>query len=256
MDLQRELEEAQRIVRLAGELALRYSGRPMEFEEKQDRSPVTEADRECERLIGSRLSELFPLDGIYGEEGSFRESRSGRRWLIDPIDGTRDFIRGTAFWAIQLALEVRGRVELGVVHLPCRGELIHAVAGAGCFWNGERVHASAVARLDEAILLVSGFQAAWDVWPADKLRRLTQGCWTVRGYGACYDIVMIARGKADIWLSGNGMPWDYAPAHVIAAECGAAFLTRDGTGRIDALHAVICAPGLRRIVGDLLEMPV
>jgi myo-inositol-1(or 4)-monophosphatase len=255
MQLQTELDEALKITRLAGELALRYFAQPVSFEEKQDLSPITVADRECEQLICRLLSERFPLDGILGEEGAFKESRSGRRWIIDPIDGTRDFVRGTPFWAVQLALEAQGQMALGVINLPCLQQVVHAATGAGCFWNHERIRAAETSRLDRAILLISGFQDAWQVWSAEQLRYLTRSCWTVRAYGACYDTVMLASGKADIWLSGNGMPWDYAPARVIAEECGAAFLTQDGTGRIDAHHCVVCAPQLRRIVCEVLKIP-
>jgi fructose-1,6-bisphosphatase/inositol monophosphatase family enzyme len=84
------------------------------------------------------------------------------------------------------------------------------------------------------------------------VRLLTKKCWTVRCYGGCYDIIMLARAKADIWLSGSGMEWDYAPVQVIARECGARFLIRDGSDRIDAKHCVVCAPGIEREVRDLL----
>ena len=254
MDLERELEEALRISRLAGDLALSHFARPPSMRQKKDLSPVTEADLECESLISRNLAEQFPADGILGEEGAFKESRSGRQWIIDPIDGTRDFVRRTPYWATQLALAIDGEIVLGVIKLPYLNEILHAVKGEGCYWNHTRVSASSVSALDQAILLISGFQSAWHVWPAETIRQLTQCCWTVRAYGACYDITMIARGKADVWLSGNGMPWDYAPPLVIARECGAAFLTRDGRGRIDSRHCVISAPGLKSAVCSLLEV--
>jgi len=252
---QKELDAGIHAARRAGALALRYFLEPGSPVDKEDRSPVTIADIECERLIAGMLSEEFPEDGIFGEEGAFRTSRSGRRWIIDPIDGTRDFVRRTSFWAVQLALESQGRIVLGVIYLPRLDEIVHAVAGRGCFWNGEVTRAADTSRLDKSIVLLSGFQSAWDTWPTDKIRYLTQSCWTVRAYSACYDVVMMARGKADIWLSGNGMPWDYAPARVIAQESGAHFVTKDGTGRIDARHCVIVAPALKKIVCEILEMP-
>jgi fructose-1,6-bisphosphatase/inositol monophosphatase family enzyme len=103
--------------------------------------------------------------------------------------------------------------------------------------------------------MVSGLKVAWRIWEPESLRRLTEICWTVRGYGAGYDIVMLARGRADIWLSGSGMEWDYAPARIIAQELGAKFLTKDGTGRIDARHCLICAPTLEGQLRNILGMP-
>jgi histidinol-phosphatase len=259
MTYERELEKALEIAREAGKLAMALFYQAPPAEEKADASPVTLADRECERLITRRLQEYFGGDGILGEEGAHIPSRSGRRWLIDPIDGTRDFVRRNPFWSIQLALQVGSRVVLGIIYCPCMDAMLYAVAESGCFFNGTRVSASNITRLDKSILMVSGFKSAWDSWPADAVRFLTEKCWTVRCYGGCYDVITFAQAKADIWLSGSGMEWDYAPVQVIARECGAPFLTKDGTDRIDARHCVLCAPGIeneiRRILGILALNP-
>ena len=252
MAYEREIEKALEMVRNAGELALRFFNQGTPAEEKYDASPVTIADRECEKLISRSLLENFPEDGILGEEGTSINSRNGRRWLIDPIDGTRDFVRRNSFWAIQLALQVEKQVVLGIIFCPCLKEMLYAASGHGCHWNGTRVSASDVTRLDKSILMVSGFKAAWDSWPVDAVRQLTQDCWTVRCYGGCYDVIMLARGKADIWLSGSGMEWDYAPVQVIARESGARFLTKEGDDRIDAKHCVAFAAGIEREIREIL----
>ena len=256
MPYRRELEVALSIARRAGEIAMHYFTKDTgDAEEKSDLSPVTIADRECERLISRLVSDTFPEDGLVGEEGAFTASRSGRRWIIDPIDGTRDFVRRTPYWAVQIALEVEGQVVLGLIYLPALNEMFHAMAGSGCYWNDERVRASAISRLDKAILMVSGFRHVWQILPQDQVRYLTESCWTVRGYSGCYDVTMLARGKADIWLSGSGMPWDYAPARIIAQECGASFFTLDGRDRIDANHCIICVPGLESELRRILNVP-
>jgi len=252
MTYERELELALEYVRKAGALALQLFRQPTPAEEKADTSPVTDADRECEKLIRGALQDSFPEDGILGEEGTRIPSRSGRRWLIDPIDGTRDFVRRNPFWSVQLALEVGERVEMGIIYCPCTNEMLFAASGQGCYWNEVRVAASDIARVDKSILMVSGFKAAWDSWPAGAVQLLTKKCWTVRCYGGCYDVIMLARGKADIWLSGSGMEWDYAPVQVIARECGARFMIRDGTDRIDAKHCVVCAPKIEREIRAIL----
>jgi len=252
---EKELEAALEITRKAGELALRFFDQGTPAEVKADASPVTLADRECERLISNHIEERFAEDGLLGEEGARIPSRSGRRWIIDPIDGTRDFVRGNPFWSVQLALQVEGRVVLGVIFCPCFDEMLQAADGSGCFWNGTRVSASDITRVNKSILMVSGFSAAWDTWPGDAVRLLTQKCWTVRCYGGCYDVIMLARGKADIWLSGSGMEWDYAPAQIVARECGTQLLTRDGSDRINAGHCVVCAPGIEHEVRGILGIP-
>lgn len=255
MDYHKEIDAATEISRQAGELALKYFGQKTETSEKPDLSPITIADRECERLIAGSLNDQFPKDGILGEEGAFRESQSGRRWIIDPIDGTRDFVRRTPFWATQIALQDTGSIVLGVIYLPVLRERVHAVANDGCYWNDSPVRASQISHLDKAVLCISGFKNVWDEWTAGQIQYLTQQCWTVRAFSGCYDVAMFARGKVDVWLSGNGMEWDYAPARVIAKESGAAFLTKDGSGRIDLRHCVICAPGLESEIRRLLAIP-
>jgi histidinol-phosphatase len=250
-----EIRKALEITREAGKLALKYFDQITPAEEKADTSPVTIADRESEKLIAQFLRDNFAEDGILGEEGSSLPSRSGRRWLIDPIDGTRDFVRRNSFWSVQLALQVGDEVVLGVIYCPARDEMLYAANGSGCFWNGTRVHASEINRIDKSILMVSGFKAAWSTWPPKAIRFLTENCWTVRCYGGCYDIIMLARGMADIWLSGSGMEWDYAPAQVIARECGARFFARSGGDRIDQKNCVLCAPGIEAEIRRILGIP-
>jgi len=205
-------------------------------------------------LISRLLSEEFPQDGIVGEEGTAVPSRSGRRWLIDPIDGTRDFVRRLPFWSVQIALQDQGQIVAGIIHLPHCHESIYAALDAGCYCNDTRLHASGISSLDKAILTISGFKDAWKSWTPEQIRYLTENCWTVRAYGGCFDITMIARGKVDIWLSGNGMEWDYAPGVIIARECGARYLTHDGSARIDVGHCVICAPGIEQEVRQVLQI--
>ncbi len=255
MPFQRELEVAQGIARRAGDLALHYFTQETPPEEKADLSPVTIADRECEKLISRLLSDSFNDDGITGEEGACKPSRSGRRWIIDPIDGTRDFVRRTQFWSVLMALEAEGQIVVGIIYFPCLKEMLYASLGNGCFYNDARVAVSSTNRIDKSILMISGFKDAWETWTPEAIRNLTKQCWTVRAYCGCYDIAMLARGKTDIWLSGAGMEWDYAPARVIARECGAVFLTRDGGDRINAKHCLICAPGLERDLRRILSIP-
>ena len=255
MIYKRELDKALEIVKKASGPAMRHFINITPVEEKRDSSPVTIADREGERLMSQLLQEFFPEDGILGEEGTSVLSKSGRRWLIDPIDGTKDFVRGNPFWSIQLALQIGDQVVLGIIHCPCLDEMLYAAENAGCFWNDTRVSVSDISRLDKSILMVSGFNAAGDSWSEDSVHFLTKNCWTVRCYGGSYDVIMLARGKADIWLSGRGMEWDYAPAQIIARECGARFLTREGNDRIDAQHCVVCAPGIEQEIRRILNIP-
>src|SRR6516225_7836856 len=113
-----ELETVAEIARRAGDLALRIREGGIHVEIKSDESPVTIADRECEKLIVTELGRAFPDDGLLGEEGASRDSANGRRWIIDPIDGTRDFIRGTGAWSVLIGLEENGSVVAGFTYFP------------------------------------------------------------------------------------------------------------------------------------------
>src|SRR5438477_5253665 len=123
MAYERELEIGARIARRAGDLALKIREGDIGVESKSDESPVTIADRACEKLIVSELESAFPEDGLLGEEGSERQSNNGRKWIIDTIDGTRDFIRRTRAWTVLIALEENGRIAAGCEYFPATGEM-------------------------------------------------------------------------------------------------------------------------------------
>src|SRR6266849_833299 len=141
----RELDLAGVVAQQAGGIALRYWNTGLTAEAKSDASPVTIADRECEQAIAHALEQAFPEDGLLGEEGAAKNSRSGRRWIIDPIDGTRDFVRGNRAWAVLIGLEEAGEVVAGVSYLPAMDEMFLAARGEGAFLNGERIRPSDIA---------------------------------------------------------------------------------------------------------------
>ena len=126
MAYEKEIEIGSRIARLAGQLALQIRKGDIGIESKSDESPVTVADKAAEALIVSELTAAFPEDGLLGEEGAAREAANGRRWIIDPIDGTRDFIRGTRAWSVLIGLEANNDIVVGFAYFPATDELFHA----------------------------------------------------------------------------------------------------------------------------------
>ena len=243
-NFEKELETARAIARQAGETALRYYRTGIAFEAKADDSPVTAADRACEELITRELEAAFPEDGLLGEEGAQKPARSGRRWIIDPIDGTRDFVRGSPAWAVLLALEAHGEVAVGCAYLPAVGELFAAARGGGAVVNGERIRASAVATPAEAVLCLNGFNTITDHAFSARLLEWMKPFWAVRSMGGCLDATMVARGQADLWIEPHGKPWDFAPLKIIAQEAGARFFDFTGKDTIYGGNCIICAPGL------------
>lgn len=250
--LARELEIALRAAVEAGRLALQYQGRGVTVEAKPDLSPVTAADREGERLIAGLLSEAFPEDGLLGEEGAARESASGRRWIIDPIDGTRDFLRGLPNWGVLIGLEDAGEVTLGVCHLPALNETCFAARGGGAFRNNQRIRVSGITGAADSMLLVNGLNQALRAPFGPRLLGWMEQFGAVRSFGGCQDAMMVAGGRAEAWLEPAGKPWDFAALKIIAEEAGAVFFDFDGRATIYGGNCVISTPAfeaeLRRFV--------
>jgi histidinol-phosphatase len=248
----RELEVALEAAKKAAELALRYQPNIV-AETKPDQSPVTQADRECERMIARMLTDAFPDDGVFGEEGARAETRSGRCWIIDPIDGTRDYVRGNPLWANLIALESASDIVVGVVNLPVLGNLYAASRGGGAYRNGSRIHASSKTAVEESVLCVNGYDKVPQTPYHDRLLDWMARFWAVRGMGGAADAMMVASGQAEIWVEPKASPWDFAPLKVILEEAGARFLNVDGGSTIYAGNGIGCAPGLEQEVRRFLQ---
>jgi histidinol phosphatase-like enzyme (inositol monophosphatase family) len=254
MAWEREIELSRRIAIRAGEIAREHAARGVSAEHKADDSPVTEADRAVEAFVVSALQEAFPDDGLLGEEGARAEGRSGRRWIIDPIDGTRDFLRGLPGWSSMLALEAEDEVVVGVCNLAALGELYWAAKGHGAWLGNRRVRTSTIDRRDRAVLCVSTVEdlVAHPIL-ADRTRAFLPGFWAVRSMSGCFDAMLVASGRAEAWIELKAASWDLAPLQIIGEEAGARFFNFDGGRSPHAGNCVICAPGLeadlRRFVG-------
>jgi len=243
-DWSKELAVAVRASTQAVELALRYQP-GIVAETKSDKSPVTVADRECERLIARMLSDAFPDDGVLAEEGTNVESRNGRRWIVDPIDGTRDYLRGNPLWANLIALEVGNEIVAGVVNLPLLGNLYTARRHAGAFRNDSPIHVSSRSAVDQPTLCFNAFNKLDGTPFKDRMLDWMARFWSVRGLGGASDAMMVASGQADIWIEPAAAPWDLAPLKIIIEEAGGVFLNFDGGSSIYAGNCIACAPGLR-----------
>jgi histidinol-phosphatase len=222
--------------RAAGELALRYYRGGFDVVIKADRTPVTQADREAEQLIVERLRRAFPDCGFLGEEFGDSGARD-RRFIIDPIDGTKNFVRGIPVWATLLALEEGGEVTAGVVHNPALGEMFWARRGGGAFRNGERVTVSKTARLAEAQLVHSALRSLREAGYWEAFARLVDATERQRGFGDYMGYTLVTEGKAEIYAEiygeGSGLkPWDLAPCKILVEEAGGVFTDLEGRATI------------------------
>lgn len=252
MAYEREVEAARRFAEEAGRIAEEFQKKGVIAEEKADESPVTAADRAAEKLLVEGLSREFPDDGFLGEEGSSRKGTNGRRWIIDPIDGTRDFVRGIPLWSVLIGLEDRGEVVAGVVCCPGQRLVAWASRGAGAWANGERLQVSEKSDVRNAVLSFNGFNKAGVGAFADRLLPWVRKFGAVRGFGGSFDAVLLASGRADVWIEPNAQPWDLAALKILVEEAGGVFGNFNGSTGIYEGNAWACAPGLESYVGSLL----
>ncbi|MDE0644494.1 MAG: histidinol phosphate phosphatase [bacterium] len=220
-------EEAVGLADRAGRLTLDWYEKSTRVMVKKDGSPVTEADRAAESFLRTELTRRYPADGIIGEEFPDAPSRSGRNWIIDPIDGTQSFIRNVPLFATLLALEDEHGAALGVVSLPALGETVAAARGRGCYLNGKRVMVSPKTNLDDAVLCTSSFE----LMDSDQAERMLRSPMILRGWGDAYGYSLVASGRVEAMLDPIVNPWDVAPMAVIIPEAGGMFT--DFSGRPD-----------------------
>jgi len=252
VDLQRALGVARAAARRAAEIALGYFRGPLDVETKADASPVTVADRECERVIRKTIEADFPAHAIYGEEfGRSREHRC--LWLVDPIDGTRSFIRGLEFWSVQIGLMVDGELVLGVSAAPPFGETAWAVAGRGAWLDDS---ALAVAETDSMEAMDISFGnvrslARGERWA--RLGALVERAARTRGYGDFYPYHRLAAGGLDAVIESDVNILDIAALTVIVREAGGLVSELDGSPiGLDTTTILAATPALHpRLVSFL-----
>jgi histidinol-phosphatase len=234
------VEAAVTAARAAGEIALRYFRTALEIETKTDRSPVTEADRACERRIMEILRQRFADYGFLGEEFGEESRAASKRWIIDPIDGTKSFVRGIPFFATLIGLEEEGEITLGVVHAPATGELLYAARGEGAYDDrGGRLRVSRVGALSEAMVSFGGmaiFQRSGH-WRA--FERICAASARQRGYGDYLGSTAVIRGWSEALLELDVKPWDLAPLKILVEEAGGRFSDFSGRSTIYGGSAVV-----------------
>ena len=237
-ELKELLEFSVVLARGAGDITLNYFRKQPETSTKSDGSYVTIADREAEAYLRGQINERFPDDGILGEEEGETEGRSGRRWILDPIDGTFAFVHGVPFYGVLIALEIDGEMSVGVINMPALGEIVSAAQGCGCFLNGELTRVSTTAKLEEALLLCTDFRAAAYHGFGRAVDFLQRTAKTSRTWGDCYGYVLVATGRADVMLDPVMNLWDCAPLLPIMEEAGGTFTDWRGVRTVDGGNAI------------------
>ena len=219
------LDQAVSLARSAGDLTLEHFRRAgLVVDRKDDGTPVTVADRGAERLLREELARLHPGDGVYGEEEGETAGQTGRRWIIDPIDGTKAFVHGVPTFANLLALEDELGPALGVINLPALGETVYAGRGLGCFCNDLPARVSTRSSLAGSYLCSSGF----DYWDEATLLAVKRSGLRMRTWGDGYGYALVATGRVDAMVDPAAALYDLAPMPVILAESGGRFTDWSG----------------------------
>jgi len=247
---------AAELARLTGAVALRHYRSHLTVETKADGSPVTAADREAENAARAWVRSRFPEDGILGEELGEERPGAKRRWIIDPIDGTKSFIRGTPLWGSLVALCEGTRVLAGAAYFPAVDEMIAAAPGAGCWWNGRRCYVSDVDAIGKATVLTTDerfrerpeWQPGW--------RALSAASSVSRTWGDCFGYLLVATGRAEAMVDPVMSPWDAAALQPIIEEAGGTFT--DWNGVATAFGGSVVATNRRlatEVRGILVQAP-
>ena len=254
-DLDARIAPVAELARLTGDIALGHYRSNLTVETKADGSPVTVADRAAESAARDWVRRFFPDDGVLGEE--FGEERAGarRRWVIDPIDGTKSFVHGTPLWGSLVALCEGETVLAGAAYFPAVGELIAAAPGAGCWWNGSRCGVSGVSAMNAATVLTTDGRfldrpdrrAGWE--------RVSGAASIARTWGDCFGYLLVATGRAEVMCDPILSPWDAAALFPIVREAGGSFTDWEGRDTAFGGSAVAANHALAAHVHALLTDP-
>lgn len=255
----RLLEAVRDAALVTAAVALRHFHRGITVEWKTDGSEVTVADRQAEEAARAWIGERFPGDIIIGEEfGGPPEGEiaaTARRWYIDPIDGTKSFVRGVPLWGSMIAVEAEGIVAAGAICCPAVDELVAAARGEGCWHNDVRTSVSRVATLSNATILATDTRFRHNPSRAPRWRALADRVAAARTWGDCYGHLLVATGRAELMLDDRLSPWDVAALLPIHEEAGGVFTDwRGRSGRI-AADGVASNAGLADVFRAALEVP-
>ncbi len=239
------------VATLAGDFAMRYYKSSLEVETKGDGSPVTIADKGAEEVARKFIGKHFPHDSILGEEFGDLANKSANeaikvdsetsryRWFIDPIDGTKSFVRGVPLWGTLVAIAEGDQVIAGCAYFPAVGEIVTAAIGEGCFWNDIRCSVSNVSSLDKSTVLITDDRFIERPERRGRWQTLAESASVARTWGDCYGYLLVATGRAEAMIDDIVSPWDAAALYPIITEAGG--IVSDWNGDLKHLGGDIIA---------------
>lgn len=253
-ELRELLDFAHAVAWQAGKLTLRYFQSDIAVDRKADESPVTIADREAEAYLRAAIGARFPDHAILGEEeGLTGSSDATYQWVLDPIDGTRSFVRGVPLYGVMVGLLREGEPAVGVVNMPALSEIVYAAKGYGCWWNGRPCRVSTTPSLGEGLVVgtvASGYER---YGKGEAFARILPAAGLFRTWGDCYGHLLVATGRAEAALDPGMNLWDAAALFPILQEAGGTYTDWRGAPRIDGGDGIstngVVLPELLRLIG-------
>ncbi|MBN1209943.1 MAG: histidinol-phosphatase [Myxococcaceae bacterium] len=246
------MQAAAEVARKSGNVALEFFRKGVTVDIKGDGTPVTVADRTSEQTARDWIEARFPQDGILGEEFGETRPGAGRRWILDPIDGTKTFIRGVPLWGTLVAVAEGERILAGAAYFPAVGELLVAAPGAGCFWNDKPTKVSAVSQLSQAVVLATDERFLQYPERGRAWRELSARVSMDRTWGDCYGYLLVATGRAEVMVDELLSPWDAAALQPIIEEAGGVFTDWTGARTSFGGNAIATNGALSAQVRELL----
>lgn len=251
--IEQRAQVAREAVVRAGARVWHYFDQGVAAEIKADATPVTIADREAENLLRSALSDAFPADAILGEESGESNGTSGFRWIIDPLDATKNFIRGIPLFATLVGLEHGEDIVAGFAYVPVFRHLYHAVRGQGAFRDDIPIHVSSVERLEQAMLAYSSITWFDETATTESFLRLARVVGRTRGFGDFYGYLLVADGSIEVMVEPMIAPWDIAALKPIIEEAGGVMTDWTGRDTIYGKGAIAANPKIHRLALEQLH---
>ncbi|MFT3895179.1 MAG: inositol monophosphatase family protein [Anaerolineales bacterium] len=246
-NLQPYLTFAKQLAYRAGRITLSHYNKGIQHDLKKDETPVTAADRATEQFIRGEIEKTYPNHAIVGEEyGETAGQGNPFRWIVDPIDGTKSFMKGVPFYSVLIGLEIEGVSRVGAVCFPALDEVLYAADGLGAWCNGKRVHVSEVKDMKKAVFCFTSWSGFRTRGRLDLLENLHRDCFYGRGWGDAFGYHMVATGRAEIMLDPAVALWDVAPFPSIFREAGGFFGSWDGEEGHTHGEGIACNAALKR----------
>lgn len=233
------LEFSLKTVKKSENITLKYFRKNIKHKIKKNKTPVTIADIECENFLIEKINSKYPWHSLLTEETGVIDNGSEFKWIIDPLDGTKNYMRNFPFWGTLLALELEGEVILGVISMPAIGETIYAVKGGGCYYNGKRAKVSKVNKLKDSYCTFGSLELILTQYYKNNFMNVVSGSLYSRGFGDCHGHSFVINGRAELMIDPHVAPYDVAATKICVEEAGGMFTDLNGNNNIYSGSALI-----------------